>query len=96
MSLAIDYDGTFDTVTPFWREVIKLAAAFDIQCWFVTCRSRDDFDDDEFDALVEMTGLPRHRHLFTAGVAKQWYCEQRGIYINWWIDDDPACVGSGK
>lgn len=96
LNIAIDYDGTFDRDTELWRAFIDRATANGHRCYLVTCRDRSDFDEAEFDALLEQTGLPPHRHIFTTGSAKDWFCRQRNVRIDVWIDDDPACVAGGK
>lgn len=33
---------------------------------------------------------------FTGLAPKKWFMENRGIKVDVWIDDDPACVINGK
>ena len=93
MNIAIDYDGTIDQDAEYWRDCIQRGEARGHRYFVVTARHRDDEDRE---IIANIVGLPEARVLFTNRSAKRWFCEQLGLRIDVWIDDDPACVGNGK
>ena len=93
LTFAIDYDDTFSADPALWREFIALAERRHHRCYVVTCR-RDT--EENRDDIINETGLPKWRHVFTGLSAKRWFCEQKQIKIDIWIDNDPSCILNGK
>lgn len=89
MRLGLDYDGTYTLDQEFWDEVIAIAKARGHSVWIVTCRP----DTPENREDVKVLGCYT---VFTDMAPKRWHCEQRGLRIDVWIDDDPGCVERGK
>ena len=92
MTIAIDYDGTYTADPALWCRFIAEAEAAGHRVYIVTCRR--DTDENREEVCVEC--LPKYRHLFTSLAAKQWYCQQRGISIDVWIDDEPETISRGR
>ena len=78
--------------------VVAVAQSRGHNCYIVTCRRDTDENRQEVygDPDEPSTGLHWGRHLFTGLAAKRWFCEQRGLKIDVWIDDDPSCIENGK
>ena len=98
MNIAIDYDDTYSADPELWQMFIVRAHSRGHNCYIVTCRRDTEENRQEVygDADEPSTGLHWGRHLFTGLSAKRWFCEQRGLKIDVWIDDDPACIENGK
>lgn len=94
MNIAIDFDGTFDRDTGAWEAVIATLAERGHQMFIVT--SRHDDDKELVRQWAECSGISRGRVICTNGTAKKWFCEQRGLRIDVWIDDDPGSILNGK
>lgn len=91
MNIGLDFDGTYTANPELWDGLIELAAAHIDIVYVVTCR-RDTPENRE---EVHVPGIPRHRHVFTGLAAKKWFCEQRGIKIDVWIENDPETIIRG-
>lgn len=89
MTIAIDYDQTYTNDPALWDCFILDAKSRGHAVWIVTCR-RDTLENR---ADVKVSGCAV---IFTNLSAKQWSLEQRGLKVDVWIDDDPACVLHGK
>lgn len=94
MNIAIDFDGTFDRDTGAWEAVIQVLRERGHQLFMVTSRSDDD--KELVRRWAECSGISRGRVICTSGAAKRWFCEQRGLKIDVWIDDDPSSIINGK
>lgn len=89
MTIALDYDGTFTADAELWQQFIALAKSRGHRVLIVTCRR----DTEENVADVKVPGCAV---VFTRLASKQRVCAERGIKVDVWVDDDPACVMNGK
>jgi hydroxymethylpyrimidine pyrophosphatase-like HAD family hydrolase len=94
MNIAIDFDGTFDRDTIAWKEVVQVLIERGHRVFMVTSRNVDD--KQLVRQWAECTGIDRSRIICTNGTAKRWFCGQRGLKIDIWIDDDPGSIENGK
>jgi hypothetical protein len=92
MTIAIDFDDTYTADPVLWDQFIAAAIERGHKVYCVTCR-RDNEDNRD---IVRIGCLPKHRHLFTGLSPKRWFCEQRGITVDIWVDDCPECVKEGR
>lgn len=92
MTLALDFDDCYTLDPALWDAFIANAHERGHKVYCVTCR-RDTDDNRE---AVRIACLEPHRHVFTGLVAKRWFMEQRGIKVDVWLDDTPACVENGR
>jgi hypothetical protein len=87
--IAVDWDGTFTEDPDLWRGFIKAAHACEngrkFRCFFVTFRNPCEEVQKEADAL----GIEA---LFTGGMPKMKFCEERSTDIHIWIDDMPELI----
>ena len=89
MIVAIDYDQTYTIDPAAWDHVVEVLREAGHVVYCVTCRRDTPENRSEVkagDMAVWFTGL----------ASKKWYMEKRGINVDVWIDDDPACVINGK
>lgn len=95
MNLAIDLDGTIDKLgIHVVRCIVSTCDIAGFRTFLVTSRSVDDKDVCKHWALL--TNINEHHVICTNGTAKKWFCEQRGLRIDVWIDDGPASIINGK
>jgi hypothetical protein len=87
--IALDYDSTYTADPSLWDGFIALAKERGHSVWIVTCRR--DTDENRQDVKVSGCFI-----VFTGSVAKSFHCKERGLKIDIWIDDDPACILNGK
>lgn len=88
MRFALDFDGTYTAAPELWDRFIADARGQGHQVWIVTARR----DTDENRELVKVDGCFT---VFTNLVSKLRHCEQRGLKIDVWIDDDPRVILEG-
>lgn len=91
MNIAIDYDGTYTDAPRLWQILIDGAEILGHVVYVVTCRH----DTPENREEVRVVNVKPHRHIFTGLAAKRWFCEQKGIHIDVWIDDRPETIERG-
>lgn len=81
--------GCYTLDPPTWDRIVEVLRDAGHIVYCVTCR-RDTAENrcevEAVDMSVWFTGLE----------PKKWYMEKRGIKVDVWIDDDPACVINGK
>lgn len=80
MIIALNYDGTYTKDIAFWDAFIANAAVAGHRVVCVTQRG------DKFPIKVPCEVL------YTNGCAKKDAAIDAGIYVNWWIDDNPRSV----
>lgn len=90
----IDFDGTWSRDPGIWSKFTADVLAAGHKVWVVTAR-RDD-EEELVQDVLDVTGLPRWRHVFTRLQAKRPFCEERGIKIDVWIDDDPQYIENSR
>lgn len=90
LSIMIDYDNTYTADVEMWKNVIPLMKLWGHNLYLVTSR--------DMDTPVEMAqdfvdwGIPI---IYCAYRAKKEVCQEQGIDINIWIDDDPHYITNG-
>lgn len=94
MNIAIDLDGTIDKHLAMWEVVCKTMSLLGNHVYLVT--SRSECDRNVANNYAASVGISRISVICTNGTAKKWFCEQRGLRIDVWIDDDPASIINGK
>ena len=96
MNIAIDFDETITRDAILWRTFIDAAIAGGHKFMLVTCR-RNNMDNREtiYEWMTDhhMSGVQVY---FTDLNSKLEHMRARGIKIDIWIDDDPACIIHGK
>jgi hypothetical protein len=104
MNVAIDWHGTFDLDVEFHRRLVQLYEAAGHTVYIVT--AQDDTTENRLElyglefvpfnnaVVIERTGLKAYRHHFTGGARKDWYMQQRGIKVDYWLDNDRGCWGT--
>lgn len=88
MNIAIDFDDTFTADPDMWKLFIRSAYENGHNVFVVTWRS----EGERFEVDLEVPAnfiMAKH---FTARKAKRKYMEDKGIYIDIWIDDNPAAI----
>lgn len=92
MNIAIDYDETYTLAPMMWRSVIDKFMGYNHDVHLVTWRDgnnngmRNEVVEDVSSIFVE-----KNIH-FTNLKAKRKYMEDKGIYIDVWIDDNPYAI----
>jgi len=86
----LDYDGTYGADVEMWKQIIPIMQASNHNIYLVTSRGMDtpvelaqDFKD---------FGIPI---IYCNYRAKRKVCEERGINISIWVDDDPFRIDKG-
>lgn len=92
MLIAIDYDDTYSADPELWDHFISQAEirGHDVVC--VTCRR----DTEENRKECKIPSLVWNAHYFTNLASKRWHMEQRGLFVDVWIDDKPETVKEGR
>lgn len=91
MNIGLDYDDTYSADPELWDAFIDRSIARKHAVYLVTCR-RDTPENRED---VYVSGIAVHRHIFTGLAAKKWFCEELGIKIDVWIDNNPESIVRG-
>jgi hypothetical protein len=86
MNIALDYDNTFTRDPLFWQRLIDDAVASGHKVWLVTSRSPDD--------KVALPILGIEDAVYCNARAKRVVCNELGIPIDIWIDDDPLWINT--
>ena len=94
MNIAIDLDGTIDQHISMWNVVVRVMEIAGHNVFLVT--SRSGADKQLAREYAESVGICQARVICTGGAAKRWFCEQRNLKIDVWIDDDPGSIENGK
>lgn len=84
----MDYDNTYTRDPLMWRNIIKIMEDNGHNIRIVTSRSPDMILDDDW----VLNKLPITYCSFRA---KKTVCEEQGISIDIWIDDDPLYITTG-
>lgn len=88
MQIALDYDGTVTEDPEGWADVVGLLRQRGHQIVIVTFRKPEEETAD----LRWFAGVNLLPILFTARNPKKAWCEERGIKIDVWIDDEPSLI----
>lgn len=90
MNIMFDYDNTFTRDTGMWMNVILTFQEYGNTVYCVTSRS-PDMELDYARRFAEL-GI---RIVYCSFRAKKTVCEEQGISIDIWIDDDPLYITTG-
>lgn len=90
MNIAIDYDDTYTLDQPFWDIFVRHARNNGHNVYCVTWRDGGNFDMRQ--EVCKDFPLERRYIHFTNLKAKRKYMEDKGIYIDVWIDDNPYAI----
>jgi hypothetical protein len=90
MKIMVDYDGTYTADVTMWREVILEMIDFFHEIYIVTSRDPADLVQDH--VWFEEQGIPV---IYCNYHAKRQVCEQQGIAIDIWIDNQPYFIDHG-
>jgi hypothetical protein len=81
MKIALDYDGTYTADPAFWDKFMIDCKAYGHEVIVVTMRRPE-----------EIVSFSDRLIVYTSRRAKKQYCENAGISIDIWIDDNPRWV----
>lgn len=92
MNIAIDYDDTYTKDWMLWDVLIEKAFVRGHNVHLVTWR--DGNNEGMVCEVITSLGrdFPRENIHFTNLKAKRKYMEDKGIYIDVWIDDNPYAI----
>lgn len=94
MNLGLDYDGTYNSNTVMFKDVIRVFQSFGHKVYLTTLRvgTLDAIDKEDQETLdkynVEV--------IYCDGKSKRIVTEERGIKIDWWLDDWPDGIVTGS
>jgi len=95
MNIAIDLEGTADSL-PVETMAAIVKSLHDAGCRVFMVSSRSHNEKDIVSHFADHIGIARGCVVCTRGAAKRWFCEQLGLKIDVWIDDDPGSIENGK
>jgi hypothetical protein len=98
VKFALDLDGTMDRCPEFWRDFINNATNDQHRVYIVTCRPPTRENKDVILEFFEKYAISRNLgHVyFTSGQPKEQYMRELwGVYVDIWIDNDPATIVGG-
>ena len=90
LTFALDYHKTYSADPKFWNVFIQLVY---LRKDKLLCVSHST-DPDEIDELYKSIGkiIGKDNVVLTDGVAKKPYCDEHGIDIDIWIDNNPIHI----
>lgn len=91
MNIAIDYDDTYTLNPRMWDEFIERAYEYDCEVYLVTWRDGNNAAMRQ-EVLSNVQSVLSQRMHFTNLKAKRKYMEDKGIYIDVWVDDNPYAI----
>ncbi len=91
--VSLDYDNTYTADPKGMRALIRCLQSSGHKVIIVTMRSRELDWDAEFSFLKSDYGIET---FFADGQPKRKYMEDRGIYVDIWIDDSPEGIVNGS
>lgn len=91
MNIAIDYDLTYTADPVMWRNLLpRIQSVYGHTVYLVTSRDSDVPVEASHD--FENMGIPI---IYCAWRGKRKVCNEQGIMIDIWIDDEPKYVDTG-
>lgn len=88
MNIALDFDGTYTEMPGVWDEFIITAEKEGHKVYIVTFRDPED-RHPAMDYLYNSLDVPI---VFTSRNPKKRFCEDMGLDISIWIDDNPDLI----
>lgn len=94
MNLGLDYDGTYNSNTVMFKDIIRLFQSFGHKVYLTTLRvgtldaidAEDQIDLDKYGVEV----------IYCDGKSKREVTESQDIKIDWWLDDWPDGIINGS
>jgi len=84
--VALDYDDTYTLAPELWVGLIRIMVGYGWKVVIVIYRDSSSFSDMDLN-------IPHvSDYIFTSGRAKQKHCEDNGLKIDIWIDDNPEAI----
>lgn len=94
LTIALDYDLTFTADPNCFKAIIRCFQSMGHEVLIVTLRVETDRNEgDFFDELKEKYDAPT---IFCDGRSKREVCDEKGIDISIWIDDNPQGIIFGS
>jgi hypothetical protein len=90
MNIMVDYDGTYTEDPPMWEGIILGMIDCGHNVYIVTSRDPKDIVEDA--GKFEARRIPV---IYCDYKAKRQVCEQQGIAIDIWIDNQPYFIDHG-
>ena len=88
INIAIDYDETITKDTYAWSQIMQLMHNLGMKVYVVTYRN----DRESFGLEYLMASDFIEKVVFTARNGKKAFCENLGIFIDIWVDDNPISI----
>lgn len=88
MNIALDYDDTYTVDPELWKVFIENARKRGHKVYIVTMRMKFTADMDHLLKVFKYSEL-----VFCGTNIKKVVCENKGIHIDVWIDDQPVFIG---
>lgn len=88
IKIAVDYDETITKDPNGWTQIMQLMHKLGMKVYIVTYRNNRESSD--LDYLLASDFI--ESVVFTARNGKKQFCENLGIYIDIWIDDNPISI----
>jgi len=88
IKIAVDYDETITKDAYAWSQIMQLMHNLGMKVYVVTYRNNRESSD--LDYLIASDFI--ESVVFTARHGKKAFCENLGIFIDIWIDDNPITI----
>lgn len=89
MNIALDYDGTYTNEPNMWLRFVLDAQSHGHNVYIVTMRYPSETNPLQFDERLRALGC---RVIATSRKAKRPACQEAGVKIHIWVDDNPEAV----
>lgn len=95
LTFGMDFDDTFTACPELWAMFIKSAKELGHRVFIVTCRRDSEDEREEIKMFMSLHGVSTPIIFANMG-SKLFACEQRGIKIDQWIEDEPRTILYGR
>lgn len=102
LTIALDYDGTFDRLPAVWGRFIRDCRKHDCRVLIVSARRCECDADLKCENHEDVAAAVSHAVgsnvsvILTGNSPKRWFLDQRGIVVDIWIDDLPEAIIGGR
>lgn len=98
LTFALDFDDTLTADPVLWLDFVVRARSLGHKVMIVTCRMDTEENRDVVGSFLDDWGIGRLETpvVYTNLGSKLHAVQERGLKIDIWIDDDPACILHGK
>ena len=90
LCIALDYHNTYSADPKFWDTFIYMCWMRKWEVYCITHHTGQKQNDKLLDSIGKI--LDKDHIIFTMGEAKQDYCNEHGIHIDIWIDNNPIHI----